>query len=202
MRKIFILFILLAINTCFIYSQIGVNAGLNLSSVRSSSDAQKSWMPGFHIGTSYDVKLYRNLYLQPQVQLSYEPLKNTYDYYREEMHHHSEILEKGWYLNIPVLISYRIPLHNSHYLSLGLGGYFSVGLFGDKDMNQTIEGKYEELSGTLFSDRIRDDHGLSARISYQINRYIISTQMKYGLPGRAFFTDKTMTWMMSFGYQL
>lgn len=194
MKKYYPLFLLFLITIPF-YSQPGVKAGINLSSLRSDADKSK-FMPGFHVGGFYDLKLTGNLYLQPNFLFSYDPTETEYN------NKNDKIKNTGFYITSPVMLSYRQPINNNGKIIFDLGAYLSVGILGDYKIQKVENGQYKQLSEPLFKYyRERLEAGLIGGMGYEINDYIFSSHLRYGFNSVTLDYDYTILLMFSVAYR-
>jgi len=188
MKKSFIYLTLFIFSIC-VYSQPGVKAGIGLSSFRSDADKSK-FKPAFQIGGFYDVRLKGNFYLQPNLLFSHEPAETIY--YGEDWT--TKYKYKRNYLSLPVILSYRHPVSEKGKIVFDLGGYLALSLSTNYDL---VTEKVELNSNGLNHLEV----GLIGGVGYEINKYVLSSHLKYGMNTVTDFEDKALVLMFSVGYR-
>lgn len=189
MKRVLVASFLLLFITIAGYSQFGVTGGINLSSLRSNADNNANIRLGAHIGGFYEVRLFNNFYLQPQLLFSHDPTSVKYP--------RAEETTNGYYINLPVTFSYKIPLNEKSKIGFDFGVYYSYGLFGNKKIRYTSEYNYSE---PLFQDH-HAEIGLISGVRYEQDSYIFSTRIRYGLISRTVIDNKVLLLMLSVGYK-
>lgn len=181
-------------------AQFGIKGGPNISNLRSGT-GDKTSMVGFHIGGLYYLKIVDNLFLQPQLLVSYEPTKIKYNSAIDDDIRRREFTQKGVNASTPILLSYKFDFKDNKAISIDAGGYLSCGLFGDEKINNWEKGVHSKQSNSLFPDnRERFEYGLATGINYHFKEYLLSGSLKYGLNTINYHQNKTLTFMFSFGY--
>ena len=96
--------------------------------------------PGFNVGVNVDVPLFEGFYLKPGVLFTTRGgnFKSVQD---DE--HYVKNVHSGYYLQVPVLVSFRLGDVGRAQFQLNVGPYFAAGLFGDSTHN-TKSGRLED----------------------------------------------------------
>ncbi|MFV0312415.1 MAG: porin family protein [Dysgonomonas sp.] len=194
MKKVLAVTVLLLFISITGYSQFGVTGGINLSSLRIIKDYPSDgaiMRIGAHIGGFYEVRLFNNFYLQPQLLFSYDPTS-----VKRKLDNGQDVIDtrNGYYLNLPVMLSYKIPIKESNRLGFDFGAYWSHGLFGRGKVIRPDDSG-DRGSAPLFEYGGYNDLGLIGGVRYELNDYIFSARTRYGL------NDVTLLLMLSVGYK-
>ncbi len=198
MKKILITLLLLSLNN-YIYSQIGIKGGLNLSSVNSDY-YDSSYGLGFQVGGFYDVALSEKFVFQPQLLFVHNSFK------RKDLVLHDNMIYKdhtnSYGLSLPLLISYRYPISTKSKIMLDFGPFISYGLFGKikKDVWEGDKLINSQKNNVYNDNRSPVDVGLMGGLGFQSKEYILSFHYKHGLH-KGTSDDLTMSFMFSVGYR-
>ena len=153
------LFFIMARSVCAFTAQAqttsGIRVGLNMTSATGKYNDlmadqdynNKSYM-GYSIHYFIDVPVIGNFSIQPAVGLSMKGITYEYDKFTTKKSHRldldsykkydvtesrgTSVTQKHnlGYLDVPILFAYALPLSESFRVQLGVGPYFSYGLFG------------------------------------------------------------------------
>ena len=180
------LFFLIAMTICVFMAQAqsasGIRVVLNMTSATGKFDdlmadqdyKNKSYM-GYSVHYFIDVPIIGYFSIQPAIGLSMKGVTYEYDKFTTKNSHRvdvnsykrydvtesrgTSITQKRnlGYLDIPILFAYALPLSESFKVQLGVGPYFSYGLFGklkyEEDKYLTISpDKYGENKHTITKD--------------------------------------------------
>ena len=160
----------------------GIRVGLNMTSATGKYNDlmadqdynNKSYM-GYSIHYFIDVPVIGNFSIQPAVGLSMKGITYEYDKFTTKKSHRldldsykkydvtesrgTSVTQKHnlGYLDVPILFAYALPLSESFRVQLGVGPYFSYGLFGkfkyESDKYLTVSpDKYGENKHTITKD--------------------------------------------------
>ncbi len=166
--------------------------GLNISQLnlnKQSSSEQRSYRPGFQIGSAIDISINENLDFSPRLLFSlkrefstiyipgniFSPAHSGSDIYQFNSY------ANDYYLDLPLNIKYSFIMGNLRFFALA-GPFFNLMLFDDSRTEVFINGEKEDvIFSTLpkkFSNRI--DYGLNAGIGLDLKSYIIQASYDYG----------------------
>ena len=180
------LFFIMAMSVCAFTAQAqttsGIRVVLNMTSATGKYNDlmadqdynNKSYM-GYSIHYFIDVPVIGNFSIQPAVGLSMKGITYEYDKFTTKKSHRldldsykkydvtecrgTSITQKHnlGYLDVPILFAYALPLSESFRVQLGVGPYFSYGLFGkfkyESDKYLTVSpDKYGENKHTITKD--------------------------------------------------
>ena len=180
------LFFIMAMSVCAFTAQAqttsGIRVGLNMTSATGKYNDlmadqdynNKSYM-GYSIHYFIDVPVIGNFSIQPAVGLSMKGITYEYDKFTTKKSHRldldsykkydvtesrgTSVTQKHnlGYLDVPILFAYALPLSESFRVQLGVGPYFSYGLFGkfkyESDKYLTVSpDKYGENKHTITKD--------------------------------------------------
>ncbi|MDR3286922.1 MAG: PorT family protein [Prevotellaceae bacterium] len=122
--------------------QFGVRAGLNFPTLNGEQDEGNSSYLGVHFGLIVDIPLSSNLYIQPGLYL--ENKGCIYKYYDYEDGANVSVRNGLAYIDIPVLLSYRIDLSDALQLHLNAGPFVGFGVFGTITYTWSMPGYGDE----------------------------------------------------------
>jgi hypothetical protein len=172
---------------------LGIKTGLTLSKVAVTNDdfnPDVSNVIGIPIGISADIKLYKNLFLQPSVYLSRKGFKS------DDLGFGDDFKANVTYLEFPLIFLYKhnIGLNN---LVVGLGSYLGYGLDGkwttpqEAVIGDIIIGKEGDINFqndaiiNSYGDYVYGkpyDYGANALVGFEVlKRYLIQINTSYGL---------------------
>lgn len=131
---------------------------------------------GFNIGAFVDIRLYKNLYLNAGLDFSYYKYKNEFDgemnltlpqtttyYLKGEGIGSFKEEYTMMTLDVPILVSYRIPVTNKSHIRVNAGPVLSLGLSSNLDLSGRIN------SGNLYCYKIIN--GVKTNERYDYNSY-------------------------------
>ena len=131
-----------------------MGSAVNYSYGNSSETANYQSYPGLSLGAFADIRLYRNLFLIAGVdytRYTYGNIFSSYaerdvatsmpDYYFRGMIQ-DQYTEKYTFnlIDIPILLSYRIPITNASHLQFNIGPVISCGISSTLDLNGSSDG--------------------------------------------------------------
>ncbi len=139
--------------------EVGVKAGLNLSTISWKDDAGKNItgtkrLPGFHVGMTFDIPVAPDFYIQPGVLFTTKggELRNDawFHYWpTEDSYYEDEYTRLSpYYIEVPFNFLYKPQLGMGN-LVFGAGPYVAYGLGGrykDKFDGNTTSGKLEFIN--------------------------------------------------------
>ena len=145
--------------------------------------------PGFNIGVNVDVPIFEGFYLKPGVLFT-----TRGGDFREEQDetHYVENIHSSYYLQVPILASFRLGDIDRAQFQLNVGPYFAAGLFGDSthttksgrlEQSHTIEYFHKEVKEGFYEGFAhRFDCGLSfAAAVLLIEHLYLGVQYDLGL---------------------
>lgn len=107
---------------------LGIRAGVNISNVSVSEGSGFDSKVGFNVGVSADFPIVESFYFQSGLYFSMKGAQNTYEDYYDD-----DVVKESWnpyYLEIPLLASYRFNFSERTQLQINTGPYLAVGLGG------------------------------------------------------------------------
>ena len=205
------LFFIMAMSVCAFTAQAqttsGIRVGLNMTSATGKYNDlmadqdynNKSYM-GYSIHYFIDVPVIGNFSIQPAVGLSMKGITYEYDKFTTKKSHRldldsykkydvtesrgTSVTQKHnlGYLDVPILFAYALPLSESFRVQLGVGPYFSYGLFGkfkyESDKYLTVSpDKYGENKHNIN----RFDWGIAVQGSIYWKRLFLNVAYQKGL---------------------
>jgi opacity protein-like surface antigen len=191
-RKIFAISVLLLSALCG-YSQVSwnVKAGMNVSKVTNFSDTKMK--PGYQFGAGMDYFFTNSWGIQPSLMIVSKGVKWTREAYIGELpddlpfspepNASSNNTENRIYLEMPVMLAYRINLSNMLKLVFNGGGYVSYGIGGKSIFTYNLyDGTTEKYKGDTFSRGEKFDYGLGAGTALEFkHRYTVNLFGVWGL---------------------
>lgn len=188
MRKIAILFTLFALSVST-YAQVSVvlKAGVNLSSYSGLADSEKDlqeYRPGYMFSAGVEIPLIKQLYIEPSLAIIQKGAQFSGKADGENLC----MKVNPTYLEIPVMLGYKIALLEGVKFTVHAGAYASYG-FGGKWSYETAEGNHESdaFGNTLsiekseaFSKK-RWDCGVDAGAGIEVDRFLFRATYALGL---------------------
>lgn len=174
--------------------RIGAEVGMNVSSLAITSNFHRSGVTG---GLSVDYLFKNGIALQSGLLYSRKGASGLWDQYN----YSSDLRQANFklsYLEIPLMVGYRIPLKKDIYVVPAVGAYFAYGAGGYAGVdiivsNENGTGRYpdewnpfedfkmEWLADTEIKAFDRFDSGLRFGLSGEISRFVISFAYDLGL---------------------
>lgn len=152
-----------------------IKAGVGLASI-VGADADSKVKVAAKAGVAYDVKLYKGLYLIPEIDFvlkGCDPDGVNFVTLDKALH--------MTYLQAPIMVAYKFRLNTEGNIVVKAGPYFACGLFGSK----------YEVSGWGFRKEVdvfdsdygarRFDTGIIAGLAYERNNFTIGYEYSRGL---------------------
>jgi len=188
-KKMFTIAVLLLTAVCG-YSQVSwnVKAGMNVSKVTHYSDSEMK--PGYQFGVGVDYFFTDSWGIQPSLMLVSKGVKwKGETYIGELLGYISELnasfnnTENRMYIEMPVMLAYRINLSNALKLVFNGGGYVSYGIGGKSNFTYNLyDGTTQKYEGNTFSRGEKFDYGLGAGTALEFkNRYTVNLFGAWGL---------------------
>ncbi|MBQ9295331.1 MAG: porin family protein [Bacteroidaceae bacterium] len=155
--------------------KLTIKAGAGLSSV-VGADANTKIKVAAKIGAAYDLKLYKELYLIPELDFAlkgFNPDGVNFITLDNVVH--------MTYLQAPIQLAYRFRLKKGGNIVVKAGPYFACGLFGSK---ATISGwgfrKEVDVFDKTYGFR-RFDVGIGTGLAFERNHFTIGLEYSRGL---------------------
>ena len=152
-----------------------IKAGVGLASV-VGSDADTKMKIAAKAGVAYDIKLYKGLYLIPEVDFALKGFNTeTVNYITFDKVVHMV------YLQAPIMAAYKFNLKDDKKIVVKAGPYFACGLFGSK---ATIDGFGFKKEVDVFDSDLgcrRFDVGICTGAAFEQNHYTIGLEYSRGL---------------------
>lgn len=136
---------------------VGVRTGLNFSKQYNNEEegADKDYRIGYMGGLELDINIVRTLSVNMGLIYTQKGYKSEYSDYRGSMTEKNNVS----YLNIPVLVSYRVKLSDAAQFQLNVGPYFAFGISGKLNVESNFSGLknyeidcFDEYDGLKKSD--------------------------------------------------
>lgn len=168
MKKISFLFSVILSSIVFnSYAQLGIQAGLNLSSANvimdEDLDAIKSkFAPAGFLGVHYTIDLGEKLYLEPAFQFNmYRYAINVkYPDYAQDNNIYAI------HAQIPVHLGYKLNISDNKSLKFFAGPYFSYGITGKINSDVNDDGNQYSYNETIYFGKDKDYNFVTGK-SYQ-----------------------------------
>ena len=199
-KKMFKIAVLLLTAVCG-YSQVSwnVKAGMNVSKI-TNYHADSDMKPGYQFGVGMDYFFTDSWGIQPSLMLVNKGVKIKRSINFEEMPDgyssaspsvsfpylpYNNLTENRMYLEMPVMLAYRVDLSNTLKLVFNGGGYIGYGIGGKTSVTyDNQDGSVEKHKGNTFdrSGSQRFDYGLGVGTALELkNRYTVNLFGEWGL---------------------
>jgi len=194
-KKIFVIAALLFSALCG-YSQVSwnVKAGMNLSKVTnySAPDSDTNMKPGYQFGVGMDYFFTKSWGIQSSLILVSKGVKwkgdtfigdPDYGKYTYQLNAAYNNTENRMYIEIPVMLAYRVNLSNTIRLIFNGGGYAGYGIGGKSNFTYNLyDGTTQKYKGNTFSLGKKFDYGLGVGTVLEFkNRYTVNLFGEWGL---------------------
>ncbi len=168
----------------------GVKGGLNLSNIKLSESGisiTPNNLAGFHVGVIADIPVAANLYVQPGLFLTQKGFKysvseniNVLD---DDYNISIDLTAKPLYVELPVLLSYRLPVSNGLSVALEAGPYVAYGIGGNEEVKASASGESITESVKFFDDSgtNRFDAGAQFGLGLYVGRFMFGAAYQMGL---------------------
>lgn len=179
----------------------GIKGGFNLSNIKLSESGlsiSPKDLAGFHIGVIADIPLVSNLYLQPGLFASRKGFEYSlnafynggyvYPSVNQEVNVSVSLAAKPLYLELPLLLSYRLPINTGLSLALEAGPYAAYGIGGDAVFTTSYDGQevLNEKQDFFKDSQInRFDAGAQIGLGLYVGRFLFSAGYQIGLTNLA-----------------
>ena len=204
------------------YGQVSwnVKAGMNASKVTNYalSDEDSDMKPGYQFGAGMDYFFTKSWGIQSSLMVVSKGVKwsgDTYigdpDYgiYHYQPNASYNNTENRIYIEIPLMLAYRVNLSNTIRLVFNGGGYAGYGIGGKTNFTYNLYGgPTEKYKGNTFSRGEKFDYGLCAGTALEFkNRYTVNLFGEWGLTSAHTYVIKTpgknanQTYGLSIGYK-
>lgn len=191
-REIFTV-VLLLLSVLYGYGQASwnVKAGMNVSKVTNYLDSEMKL--GYQFGVGMDYFFTDSWGIQPSLMLVSKGVKWKRETYIgelpddlpffPELNASSNNTENRMYIEMPVMLAYRINLSNTLKLVFNGGGYVSYGIGGKSNFTYNLyDGTTQKYKGNTFSRGEKFDYGLGAGTALEFNnRYTVNLFGEWGL---------------------
>ena len=191
-KKIFTVAMLL-FSALYGYGQVSwnVKAGMNVSKI--TNHEANDMKPGYQFGVGMDYFLNDHWGIQPSLMIISKGLKNNDEIYGGSMEEYiyyppnaffNQTINKI-YVEMPVMLAYRMNVSHAMKLVLNGGGYISYGIGGKEKFYITFEdgSTTETTTASSFTERMNKfDFGLGCGTALEYkNRYTISLFAEWGI---------------------
>lgn len=192
-----ILSILICLSIVTVNAQVrlGVEMGMNVSSLAIISNSHNADVVG---GLSVDYLFKNGLMLQSGLSYSSKGASGLWDQYN-----YSSVLRQAdihlGYLEVPLMVGYRIPIMKNVYLVPSVGAYFACGVAGYGEIDVIVSNdngnvrsserwdnlyqdfKWDWIADTEIKAFDRFDSGFRFGLSGEISRFVVSFAYDLGL---------------------
>ena len=147
----------------------GTRFGLTAGFVASKPSDYKMH-PGFQIGGKAELlftKNIPNLYLAPSLLFTSKGWKD--EVYDESMDKNLDWKCDAYYLELPVLLGFKVPLRTDYKVVMEFGPYLAYGLFGKSEIEGA--GQEYEIDNVFSSVYKRFDFGFKALVGLDIKHW-------------------------------
>ena len=179
--KVTKLLIVTLLSLCFFPAKaqwrLGAEVGIDLSSVNVITNHTQI---GSHGGLTVDYAFKNRINLSTGV---FHTMKGANTIYAEDLGY--EMLVRLGYLEVPVMIGYRIPIASNIHLTPSIGTYFSWGVngYGEFEKSTTSNTPNESMNLTEWSNPFESHYYNTAeserKLAYAFNRF--DTGLRFGL---------------------
>ena len=157
------------------FVSIGMKGGVNFSKLHHSDyNTDVNYKLGYHIGVEFDINLCQSLSINSGAYFIQKGYKLEVPDAQIKVHDDAKWIE------VPVLLSYRIPLSDATKFQLNLGPYFSYGLGGKQKMDYA-GGTTEMDSFDKYDGLKRADVGLSYGCAVSVSQLLFSVSYENSL---------------------
>ena len=192
MNKKIIIIVLCLFSVLNGYGQLSWNAKAGMNVSKTTNYFEPAMKPGYQFGVGMDYYFTEHWGIQPSLILISKGVKDKFDtYFGYDIgyHEHNALLdftENRIYLEMPVMLAYRVNISNAMKLVFNGGGYISYGIGGKIKQTYTLyDGSTEKFNPStffFFKRTQKFDFGLGAGTALEFkNRYIISLFGEWGL---------------------
>lgn len=179
--------------------KLTIKAGVGLTSI-VGADADTKLTIAAKAGVSYDVKLYKGLYVIPELDFI---LKGCDPDGSGGILLNNDKILRMTYLQAPIMMAYKFGLKKGGNIVLKAGPYFACGLFGSKGAISGW-GFYKEVD--VFDEDYgfrRFDVGIATGLAYERDHFTIGIEYSRGLHRLApEFRLFNQTFGITLGYRL
>lgn len=195
--KFYLLFVIVLVSVSQIKSQvrIGAEVGVNASSLAVKDN---QILMGPSVGITADYLFNSGWVLQSGLYYTMKGAAGIWNdhNYRQQL---NELKVRTGYIELPVMLGYRLPLINDVYLTPSLGAYFAYGVNGNGEVNiiTTNEStsrfdicrwnnpfksnEWEGISRSRVDGFERFDSGLRFGLNLEVRRFVVSFAYDLGL---------------------
>lgn len=186
-------------------------SAVNYAQGNAKEQASYSSSGGFSVGAFADIRLYKNLYLTPGIDFQYFKYKNEIDgvfdvvaaryataYLRGDMLSSYKEDYTMMSLDVPVLVSYRIPVSNKSHFRISAGPVLSFGMKADMDFSGRSDSEtmrlYKIINGQM-TDQLLEGVTSSSHLNYagKFNMYSKEVRQNFhtssGISNESIITD-------------
>lgn len=159
---------------------LGLRAGMNFSKQYNHEEgADNDFRPGLKAGLEFDLNIVRSLSINTGVYYVQRGYKSKYSDYRGS----NTATDNASYIEIPVLLSYRVKLSDAAQFQLNVGPYFGIGLSGTKTFETTFAGQnnYEIDSFDQYDGMKKRDIGIHAGAAVTFSDFYVGVNYERSL---------------------
>lgn len=159
---------------------VGVRGGVNFSKQYNTGDgADMDFRTSYQVGIEADLNIFRSLSVNTGAMLIQKGYKTEYSDYRGSM----ETKDNATYIEIPLLLSYRVKLSDAAQFQLNVGPYFAFGVSGKQRIESTFPGlkSYEIDSYDEYDGMKKQDIGIHAGVAVTYNNFYAGACYERGL---------------------
>lgn len=159
---------------------IGLRAGGNFAKQYNDGEgSDHDFRLGFQGGVEIDFNIFRSLSLNTGAYYTQKGYKTEYSDYRGKM----ETTDNVAYVEVPVLVSYRVKLSDAADFHLNVGPYFAFGIGGKQKTASTFPGlkDYEIDSFDEYDGMKKSDVGMHIGIAVVYADIYFGVSYEHGL---------------------
>lgn len=168
--------------------RLGVNAGVNASNAKIQDNDSFDPLIGFQGSLMADISVSSEFSVQSALRFVTKGFSSETDYRDTD----GQAIRTGRsttrtnYLELPVLVLYKVKIGESSHVFGGLGPYMAVGINGKSDFEgliptqKTVFGPKNDRPDGAYN---RMDYGLAAAAGIEWGRVIVAVNYNHGLTG-------------------
>lgn len=155
-----------------------IKAGLGLANFRGDAD-DTSMKLGWKIGVGMEIPLAGNWLLMPSLEYKQKGYKLTEE---EDYGYKDEEKVTMHYLQLPIMVGYRVGFNDNMGMTLKAGPYLAYALKGKGKYESIYDGITEKESYNFFDewDATRFDCGISVGVDFEYKRFVIGAEADFG----------------------
>lgn len=163
---------------------LALRGGVNLSNAHVDKGIKSDMRVGYNFGLVAEYPFAESVFLQTGLSVTSKGAKIKSEFSDEDWGNtKSKLSMNAVYLELPIMVGYRMPVTESFKMNFTFGPYVALGVGGKAKYSERASGEYYSEKYKTFGDDIlrRFDMGLGAGVGAEYDNLLFNIGYQFGL---------------------